>query len=228
MKDNYNDNFYLQREGLKRSSAQNIIPLVIKLINPVSVLDVGCGIGTWLSVVKEHGIETFRGIDGAWVNRELLRIDKESFTVMDLEKPSYQRKTFDLVVSLEVAEHLPENKAAGFVDFLISHGPVVLFSAAIPLQGGVDHINEQWQSYWIDLFDKAGFLVADVIRKRVWDDDKVLSFYAQNSFLFVNKKYISNYPLLQAEMKAMPSMPFNIVHPRHYEFRLVPLLGRKE
>jgi hypothetical protein len=52
------------------------------------------------------------------------------------------RKRFDLAISLEVAEHLPEGSAGALVSTLIEAAPVVVFSAAIKGQSGTNHINE--------------------------------------------------------------------------------------
>lgn len=143
----YNEGFfqYLQ-EGSKRS-AEQIVPILLELIQPQSVIDVGCGTGTWLSVFCEHGIEDIWGVDGDYVQEEALEIPKDRFLSHDLTKPLALDRKFDLAISLEVAEHLPCDSAEAFVDSLTQLAPVILFSAAIPFQGGVGHVNEQWQEY---------------------------------------------------------------------------------
>ena len=148
----YTDEVYGARQKSARQSAREIVPLVLNLIKPQSVIDVGCGVGTWLSVFKEYGVENFLGVDGDWLDKRMLEIPEERFLSFDLNKPFYVDKTFDLVVSLEVAEHLLPDSAETFIDSLTQLAPVILFSAAIPHQGGTSHINERWPDYWTKHF----------------------------------------------------------------------------
>jgi SAM-dependent methyltransferase len=132
----YDKEYYLGlREGSRRS-AEVIVPLVCGWIHPVSVVDVGCGDGTWLSVFRQHGVREILGIDREYVTGEILQIPEEEFLRHDLRVPLSMDRVFDLVVSLEVAEHLPAEFAETFVDSLARLGPAILFSAAVPFQGG--------------------------------------------------------------------------------------------
>jgi cyclopropane fatty-acyl-phospholipid synthase-like methyltransferase len=173
----YNKRFYLNQQSGSKKSAKEIVPIVLNLIQPKSVIDIGCGIGTWLSVFAEQGVSDFLGVDGEWVNKKLLQIPKENFAYRDLTKPLEINKRFDLVVSLEVAEHLPNSYAQTFVDSLITLGPVILFSAAIPYQGGRHHVNEQWPDFWVQLFRKKDYAVVDAIRRRIWQNNRVNYWY---------------------------------------------------
>jgi cyclopropane fatty-acyl-phospholipid synthase-like methyltransferase len=188
----YTENFYKKRQGRSQRSAREIVPLVLDLIQPRHVIDVGCGTGTWLSVFRECGVEEVFGVDGEWVNREMLEIPKARFRSFDLKKPLYLDRQFDLVVSLEVAEHLPGECAETFIDSLTRLGPVVLFSAAIPYQGGTHHVNEQWPEYWAQYFRDRAYGVIDWIRKKVWQNNNVEWFYAQNMLLFVSMDYLDS------------------------------------
>ena len=102
-------------------------------------------------VFSRHGVQSILGLDGGWVSRDLLKIPASCFKEFDLSKPYADSKRFDLAICLEVAEHLPVNAADAIVESLTRLAPVVLFSAAIPHQGGVNHINEQWLDYWRDV-----------------------------------------------------------------------------
>lgn len=211
----YNQEFYEWiREGSRRS-AREIIPLVLELIQPQSVVDVGCGDGTWLSVFKEFNIQECLGIDGEYVHRDSLQISPLEFLASDLKLPLIIDKKFDLVMSLEVAEHLPSDCAEIFVDSLTKLGSVVLFSAAIPYQEGTGHINEQWPSYWVSLFENRGYLVVDCLRKKIWDNDKVEAWYAQNILLFVQQDCLKSYPLL-AKLQQTNLSGLAVVHPKLY------------
>src|SRR6266550_726804 len=126
----YTDEFYGARQKSARRSAREIVPLVLNLMKPQSVIDVGCGVGTWLSVFKEYGVENFLGVDGDWLDKRMLEIPEERFLSFDLNKPFYVDKTFDLVVSLEVAEHLLPDSAETFIDSLTQLGRL---SFSLPL-----------------------------------------------------------------------------------------------
>lgn len=128
--------FYVHDESVHNTKApKEIVPQIIKLIQPNSVVDVGCGIGTWLSVFEDFGVEDVVGIDGDYVNRTLLHIDEKKFISRDLTKPLKLDRKFDLAVCLEVAEHLPEKSANTFVESLVSLSDTILFLRQFPLKG---------------------------------------------------------------------------------------------
>jgi SAM-dependent methyltransferase len=212
----YTADFYLSQQEGSLKSAEEIVPLVVELLKPKSVIDIGCGVGAWLSVFKKLGIVDILGVDGGWVNRELLKIPPDNFMVLDLTNPLRLQRQFDLVMSLEVAEHLPIEYAKQFVKSLTDLGPVVLFAAAIPQQGGADHLNEQWPDYWATLFKERGYGAIDCIRKHIWDSDNIKYWYAQNMLLFVKLEYLRNDSLLQNEFNKTNIKMLSLVHPKHY------------
>jgi len=191
-----------------------IVPVLIDLINPKSVLDIGCGIGTFLKILQEHQINDITGIDGEWVNYELLKknIDLDNFKVFDLEKEFNLNRKYDLVISLEVGEHIHENCSDIFLDNLVKHSDIIVFSAAFPEQGGQNHYNEQWPEYWIEKFANRGYEVLDYLRPTFWKIVKLAPWYKQNMFLFVKKKekhLIKN--------KANELLPlYQTIHPDYY------------
>ena len=152
--------FEAHRDGSRRS-AQVVVPLVLELVLPKRVVDVGCGVGTWLRVFVENGVTDILGIDGDYVNREHLEIPLDRFLAHDLTRPLRLSQRYDLTLSLEVAEHLPRESVSVFIDSLTYLAPLVLFSAAIPSQAGIDHVNEQWPEYWAEHFDRRGYVTVD-------------------------------------------------------------------
>jgi hypothetical protein len=161
----YTNVFFDTIRGGSRRSAQVVVPIVLQMLHPKSVVDVGRGDGTWLSVFRELGIRETVGLDGDYVDRRQLQIPQDQFEATDLSSPFGLPRTFDLAMSLEVAEHLPPQSAEGFVDCVTQLAPLVLFSAAIPRQGGTQHLNEQWPEYWAALFRARDYLPIDCIRE---------------------------------------------------------------
>ena len=210
----YKTHFYDAQSRGSWQSAREVIPLVLEYIQPETVIDVGCGIGTWLSVLKDQGIDDYWGVDGDYVDPHLLLIPEERFLRHDLSEPFFMDREFDLVISLEVAEHIPPDCADVLVNSLVKLGPVVLFSAAIPFQGGTHHVNEQWPEYWVEKFQHCGYVVIDCLRRRLWQKADVDPWYAQNIFLVVNKDRLGSYPLLKDEFEQGCNLPLSLVHPK--------------
>ena len=219
----YTSDFYESIGQGTRSSAKEIIPLLLELMQPVgpqSVVDVGCGTGSWLAAFQKLGIADCLGIDGDYVDRTLLEIPLNQFQSRDLKQPLQLERKFDLAISLEVAEHLPSTCAENFVNSLTKLAPVILFSAAIPFQGGVEHVNEQWPQYWVYYFGQNGFAVIDCLRKKIWNNEKVEPWYAQNILVFVKQEYLSRYPSLANEHQNTDLNQLAIVHPKIYFYSL--------
>ncbi len=216
MRTDYTKDFYdALREGAERS-AKEIIPLVLELIQPKSVIDVGCGLGTWLSVFREYGVADVLGVDGDYVDKTRLEIPEQQFLSFDLRNPFETDRQFDLVVSLEVAEHLPSECAETFVNSLTRLGPVILFSAAIPCQGGTNHVNEQWPDYWVKYFKDTGYVVIDPIRRKIWQSKNIEFWYIQNILMFIKQDCLGSNLLLRTELENTSPSQFSIVHPKQY------------
>jgi hypothetical protein len=173
-----------QRDGAAQS-ATALLPLVMELVSPASILDVGCGTGAWLRVAADRGVSDIFGVDGGTGS---LVIPEECFSRVDLEEPLDLGRRYDLAICMEVAEHLSHERAASLVAELAAAADVVLFSAAIPGQGDPEsgeHQNEQWQSYWAGLFTGIGYRTLDAIRPKIWEDERIAFWYRQNAFLAV-------------------------------------------
>ena len=118
---------------------------------------------------------------------------------------------------LEVAEHLPESSAKPLIETLCRVAPLVLFSAAVPRQGGTHHINEQWPSYWVPMFSAAGFHCIDVLRSAIWSVPEVEWWYRQNLLLFASEEALHRWQRLSGLLRPR-SVPtdFDLVHPEFF------------
>ena len=212
----YDARFFKGIETGSRDSARVVIPILQKLLQPKTVADVGCGAGAWLSVVRECGIQDVLGIDGDYVNRDHLLIPREQFHAADLGQPVRLDRRFDLVLSLEVAEHVPPDQADVYLDNLARLGDVIAFSAAVPNQTGKGHVNEQWPDYWKPRFEARGYVLIDCLRHRIWDNRDVERWYRQNLLLYVKQSALERRPVLQGEFEASKTRPLSIVHPAMY------------
>lgn len=212
----YKEPFFSSMRHGARQSARVLVPIILQVVRPNSVVDIGCGDGTWLSVFHEHGIDDLLGIDGEYVHQHLLQIPGHQFCPRDLTKPFRIERSFDLALSLEVAEHLPPPCASAFVESLTALAPMVLFSAAIPFQSGTHHVNEQWPDYWAALFNRQGYLPIDCIRGKVWENEQVEYWYAQNTLLFVRAASVEKDPSLRREYEKTNPHQLRLVHPRKY------------
>ncbi|WP_288547147.1 hypothetical protein, partial [uncultured Helicobacter sp.] len=244
----YNKNFYGKPAG-SNPSAEEILSYVDTLLHPKSVIDVGCGVGSWLKAWQDINPNiAIAGIDGNEVVSQFPYISSESYKQVDLtqnyqitlqevcktfsnvidsssknalgggaenntienkidssaldsanskystqSKDSKPQKPFALAQSIEVAEHLYAQYAQNLIDLLTSLSDIVLFSAAIPYQGGTHHVNEQPPIYWAKLFAKKDFVCFDILRDRFWENTKIAPCYRQNMMIYVHKSKIDMF-----------------------------------
>jgi 2-polyprenyl-3-methyl-5-hydroxy-6-metoxy-1,4-benzoquinol methylase len=185
----YDEAFYAAQIPGSELSARIVLNELFAFYKPKTLIDIGCGAGTWVKVANELGVEKTLGIDGEYAIQNLL-IPRDNFLPKNLNQPLEQLGHFDLAMSLEVAEHLEVDRAQGFIDDICKTSKVVLFSAAIPHQGGTGHINENWPEYWAEKFKKNGYFPIDCLREQLWTNEKVEWWYSQNVLLFVHQKEI--------------------------------------
>lgn len=165
-------------------SAKVVVPYLLNLVSIKSVIDIGTGTGSWIKVFQEYGIENVLGVDGDYIDDEILEIPKANFLSYDLRKELNLKRKFDLAVSLEVIEHIPKKYEDIFLKSLVNHSDLILFSGAIPEQGGQNHFNEQWQSYWGDKFNKHGYRAYDIFRLEFFNNQNIEWWYRQNIILY--------------------------------------------
>ena len=208
----YTRQFYERLDSGCRRSAERVVPMVVELVHPESVVDIGCGTGAWLAEFRRFGVREVLGVDGAWVPKELLHIAADEFTVWDFNVPLHLDRQFDLVVSLEVAEHLPESSAEAFVVSLTSLGPVILFSAAVPGQGGDGHVNEKPLVWWEALFASHGYWCHRNFGAQFANDRQVEWWYSRNMVFFIRGGQM--FPVGKS-ISESPGLPGEAVYDEH-------------
>jgi SAM-dependent methyltransferase len=190
----YDDLFYAyQREGALRS-ARRLLPVLHEVLAISSVVDVGCGAGAWLRAHQEAGVAEVLGLDGDYLEPALLLIDPANFQAHDITRPLALGRRYDLVQCLEVAEHVPAAAGPALVDNLTRAGDRILFSAAVPGQGGKGHINERPLSYWRDLFAARGYRAFDFIRPAIADRAEIEWWYRYNTLFYVHERAVRRLP----------------------------------
>ena len=194
IKEIYNEKFYNNQSDSSYKSAKIILPILFNHYKPNSIIDVGCGIGTWLKAAKELGINKFVGIDGNEIEEDFLLVSRKYIKIDNLEThKNINNEKYDLAISVEVAEHLHNNCSVHFVETLTSYSDVVLFSAAIPYQGGEHHINCNPPQFWVDIFKKYGYDCYDFRNDLMNMWEKVCPWYSQNILLFAKEKYRNTF-----------------------------------
>jgi SAM-dependent methyltransferase len=205
----YTAKWFAELRDMTKRSADVIVPLVLDHYRPRSVIDIGCGEGWFGKAFADRGCRVL-GVDGPYVQERVI-----DFREADLAEPLPALGSFDLVVCLEVAEHLDSDRGPSFIDELCRLAPVVLFSAAIPGQGGMDHRNERWPGYWVQHFSRSEYTCSGALRWKIWEDDRVAVWYRQNLLVATNDPdslpSLFNGPLSQV---------WPVIHPELFRFHV--------
>lgn len=224
MQRNYSSTFYDVHRDLSARSAEQVVSYLSEILAPRSVLDVGCGSGGWVRAFRSAGATTSHGLDGPWARESGLLIPESDFFEFDFMEshapynPSGLLDRYDLVTTFEVVEHLPHELAQHLADFFASKADAVIISCAIPGQGGIHHVNEQWPSYWTKLMNERGYQACDFIRPAIWDKDNVESWYKQNSIgYFKGAAPDQVMQRARTEWESRISQPLDLVHPNTFE-----------
>ena len=203
----YDTGFFDYIERGARRSAARIVPLLRSALQPASVLDVGCGRGVWLAEWQRNGVGDALGIDGAYVDRTRLAVAPEHFRATDIAAGFSLGRRFDLVQSLEVAEHITAGCADDLVDSICRHGDVVVFSAAVPGQGGEMHVNEQPLEYWRRKFAQRGFAAYDWLRPQIVGEHAIEPWYRFNTLIYVRNDATARLPASFAAARVAQGQP---------------------
>lgn len=204
---------YIHKEDVHNlQSPKQIVPILINLFSPKSVVDIGCGLGTFLHEFNKNGVNDYMGIDGPWVDVKKLskNINLDHFRTMNFDENISINKKYDLALCLEVIEHINEKYATRMVNNLSNLSDVVVFSAAIPFQGGQNHINEQWLDYWQKEFEDNNYSLFDIIRPMIWNNPDIFYWYKQNIVVFINN---NRKDIIESLGNSTEKPILNMVHP---------------
>lgn len=176
-------------------SAKKILSVIVPLLPKVSsVLDLGCGLGAWSSVLEEQLNPKLELIDHpATPIEELLVEDKSVFKPLNLDISLPCEGQRDMILCIEVLEHFKEEVALRLHDFICNSTDLVLFSAAVPGQGGIGHINCRRHSYWHDKFSNRGFKYFDGFKSEIVHDQAIPFWLRQNLFIYYRDNYSSYF-----------------------------------
>lgn len=210
------DELYLSVDFSYKMSKKIISYLINNGVKIRSSIDFGGGSGAWSKAIKDVAGADILVLDGNNIDRSKLLMSNEflqcDFAKDDIIEKIGKKEKFDIALCIEVAEHIDEELAEGFIKNICSTSDVILFSAAIRYQGGNHHVNEQMQSYWCAIFKKNNYRIVDCIRKRFWNDEEIDCVIRQNCFLYVSEEKYDEY----VDLLGNDDMPLNIVHPELY------------
>jgi SAM-dependent methyltransferase len=213
----YSNDFYTNMEQGSQTSAEQIVPLLLSKYLPKSVVDVGCGTGPFANEFLKLGVSDVAGYEGDWMKPLPTILPKNFYLYQDLTEDLNPTRVYDLCLCLEVAEHLEESSARTLIDTITRLSNVVVFSAAIPQQGGNHHVNEQWPFYWSNLFEERGYYLEWDPRPVIWENSQIEGCYRQNLLVFSSnagsrqlKPVSLVHPVLWAEAMNVRQIPFSI------------------
>lgn len=209
----YDERYYKRHQAGSYQSALQILRFVHSITHFQTMVDYGCGIGTWGNAARSLGTKEYLGIDQHAFDVGYMLISESEYLQGNLQHPIRLRSSYDLAVCVEVAEHISKDFADALVDNVCQNSEVVLFSAALTYQGGTGHINEQPCTYWIEKFRSKGYMPVDCIRPAFWDNEQIEIWYRNNCILYMTcvafDRYHKNIPVV--------SLPADIIHPKMLE-----------
>lgn len=205
----YDKAYYKRHEKGSYQSALILLNYLKDFLKINSIIDFGCGMGTWGKAAKDIGITNYIGVDQHYYNDKYMVIEKNSYIQHDLRNKFFVQRSFDLAISVEVAEHIDSVYENTFIENICNSSDIILFSAALPEQGGTGHINERPCSYWNSKFDALGYVLIDCIRPFFWNNKNIEIWYRNNCTLYIKKE---KFDTIKSYIP-QSSFPIDIIHP---------------
>ena len=188
LEDIYKATFFKRRNSLNWR-AEPVCRAIAEVIKPESVIDVGCAIGDLIKGFDKLEILCY-GVEGSIRAISYLIVEKDRVYIKDLRLPLNLGMYFDLVVCLEVAEHIEPEYADQFLSNLCSLSKNILMSAAPPGQEGHYHVNCQPNTYWETKLAAVGYIRQPHTEEKIkkywepWAKKKGIKAYYDNLLLF--------------------------------------------
>lgn len=133
---------------------------IVADLNPKTVLDAGCAMGYLVSALRDRGVEAY-GVDISDYAISMVREDIKPYCRVGslTEKLTEELpQHFDLVVTIEVLEHLYAEDGKKMIANLCSLADTILFSSTPDDFEERTHVNVQQREYWARLFFEQGFI----------------------------------------------------------------------
>lgn len=172
----------------RKANAHKVLKPVFNILGvPASLLDIGGGAGSWCATAKDLGVQRVCLVDACPPNQVIPELSHDEQVQANLEAGIPNMGRFDLAICIEVIEHLTDDAANRLIGQMASCTNFVLFSAAIPGQGGIGHISERFHDYWHAKFSLFQFETYDVVRPMLISSSDIASIHRQNLFLYAKK-----------------------------------------
>lgn len=163
----YPPRFFSDNLADSRPMAEYFAPRLVKALGIKSAIDLGCATGHWVNALEKTGIEVL-GIEGGEHAKPMLVCDPNRVMFADLREPLPIEGHYDLVLSIEVAEHIEHRFVHEYIGNMSRFSPkLIMMTAATPGQGGEFHVNEQDEHYWNELFSEIGYSRVPVVEKLI-------------------------------------------------------------
>ena len=159
---------------------------IAEYFSPQSVIDYGCGIGSFLQGIK--GYDSSIDVKGYEISKHAKEfIDSSIIDKVEFKNILKVKDFADISLCLEVAEHIDPENSEQLVKVLCTNTKdYIIFTAAPEGQHGTGHINCQSKTYWIDLFESKGWALNIAATSHLIDNVKLADYYINNLMIFTN------------------------------------------
>lgn len=181
-------------EGIKEEEtpfAKNLSTWIKRNFDGKKIIDLGCGPGIYVDEMVNLGLNA----TGYEPDTRTLKYSKNvrNKSLFEVEDPS------DLVIFMEVAEHIPSDRNDEIVESIFRNmkdDGVLIWTAAVPGQGGDGHINCQTKDFWLKKLEKAGLVNDEEIQENllnfVKSDPNTMGWFLNNLIVMKKKKKSKN------------------------------------
>ena len=192
---------------------------------PVQRCGLGCGEGAWLAAFAKNGVLDVLGVDGDYVDRDTsANIRKNVSDGRSLEASRTSGEDLIWQFRWKSLSICHRNVRPSFVESLTRLAPSRSCSRRPShSKAALQHVNEQWPDKWAELFENDGYLMVDCIRRRVWQNNAVDWWYAQNMLDVSRSNLLEENASLRAGVRQTNPSQLRLVHPRNYLEAFAPI-----